>query len=170
MLIPTPHYGGFSACNHLEELTLQLGREILEIQKDNSINTKTTSVIDIIGSESVETTTIKTINWIGQLVNGLLRVVNPFPSHDFIAGTGSYPFNQPDLVNAFFHVACYHQKMELSVAKNAGSKQFIDFEVINSTTLGATSQLELSLIITELPIYIINQSDQTVTKAKPYLV
>lgn len=170
MIIPTPHYAGFTACNHVEELTLQLGREILEIQKDDSINTTTTSVIDIIGSESVETTTIKTIDWIGQLVNGRLKIVNPFPSHEFVTGTGNYPFDQTDLINAFFHVVCYQQKMELSVTKNVGSKQFIDFDVANSTTLGAASQLEISLTITDLPIYIINQSDQTVTKAKPYLV
>lgn len=170
MLIPTPHYAGFTACNHLEELTLQLGREILEIQKDNDINTKTTSVIDIIGSESLESVTIKTLDWIGQMTTGVLTIVNPFPTHEFIAGVGNYPFNQVNLVNAFFHVACYQQRMELSIPKNVGGKQFIEFDIANTTDFGATSQLEISLIITDLPIYIINQSDQTATKAKPYLV
>jgi len=169
MLIPTPHYAGFTACNHLEELTLQLAKEILEIQKDDSINTLNTKIIDITGSDTEEKQSINTTDWVGNLVNGVINVKNPFPNHDFVKGVADYPFNQSTLVNAFLHCAMYHQRMELSISKNTSSLQVIEFDIVNATSLGATSQLEISVTITGIPILIVNQSDQTIIKAKPYL-
>lgn len=171
MLLPEDHYPQFSTLTTLEELFLQLGKEILEVQKDSSINQNNTSVITITQDDNAETTAITTESWIGTLNdNGIIQIKNPFPDHVFTQGTGSYPFNQNVLVNAFFHVGMYLQKQELSIANNPGSKQLITFTVDNVAELGSTSQLELSLSANDYPITIINSNDQTVIKAKSYLL
>lgn len=171
MLLPANHYPQFSALTTLEELFLQLAKEILEVQKDSSINQNNTSVITITQDDNAETTAITTESWIGSLNdNGIIQVKNLFSEHTFTAGTGDYPFNQNTLVNAFYHVGMYLQRQELSIAKNPGSKQLITFTVDNVAELGATSQLELSMTATDYPITITNNSDQTIVKAKPYLL
>ena len=170
MLIPIPHYPQFSDCDHLEKLVLQLAREILEVQKDAAINTSNTELIDISGSEKMELLTIKTSNWLGNWNNGSLLVNNPFPTHSFTAGSGSYPFNQTTLVNAFFHTAMYLHKQELLIAKNVASKQCVVFDLTSVDTIGDSQQLDLSVTITDLPITISNSSSLTTSLAKPYLV
>lgn len=170
MLLPTEHYPQFSEVTTLEGLVLQLAREILEIQKDSSINTANVELIDIDPSEKNEIVDISTSNWTGNWQNGLLIVNNPFPSHVFTAGIGSYPFNQTTLVNAFFHISMYLHKQELSVAKNVANKQCVSFSINSVTEIGDPQQLDLSVTISELPISVTNTNTQTTTTAKPYLI
>lgn len=170
MLLPENHYPQFSDCTTLESLVLQLAREILEAQKDSAINTANVELIDIDPSEKNEVIDIKTSNWTANWNNGLIVINNPFPSHTFTTGTGTYPFNQATLVNAFFHVAMFLHKNELSVSKNIASKQCVEFDITSVNEIGDPQQLEVSVTITELPITITNTPTSTSSSAKPYLV
>lgn len=169
MNITIPHYPGFQNCNYLEELTLQLGREVAEIQKNSNYNTQNEEIISIISSETNETCDIVCNNWIGQWVNGVFVVKNYFPTYNFPNGEGSYPFNRTNLCDAFFHVAIYQQKMEISTSKNPQKLGFISWDIKGEEEIGASNQCLISLEIMNLPITVSNQSDQTITKAKAYL-
>lgn len=168
MLITTPHYENFSSTS-LEELTLQLALKISDLQKDTAINTENSTIITVDNSVNNETANITANNWIGSVVNGVFTVKDFFPLYDFPVGVGSYPFNRGNICDALFHLIIYQHKQELSTAKNPGKVSFIDWGVTPETTIGASMQCAFSLNITDLPIIVTVQSDQTILKAKPYL-
>ncbi|MGL4497549.1 MAG: hypothetical protein ACRC78_11620, partial [Planktothrix sp.] len=99
-----------------------------------------------------------------------LMVKNFFPEFDFTPGVGLYPFNRSNIIDAFFHVAMYMQKQEISTAKNPTGNSYISWGIGQIDTMGAGFQGDLSLSITGLPIALTIQSDQTIIKAKPYLI
>lgn len=170
MLLPANHYPQFTDCTTVEGLLLQLAREILEVSKLSGSSSSNTDIIDISGSEKTETTSISTNGWMGNIDDGVIVVYNPFTSHVFTAGIGVYPFNQNDLVNAFFHVALYLQKQELSVSLNVASKQCIVVEVGTVNTIGDSQQLDVTVTITDFPLQINNSSSVTTSLAKPYIL
>lgn len=170
MNITTPHYEGFNNCNHIEELMLQLAKEIAEIQKDTNYNQQNETIIKVVSNETEEICSIECIDWLGQWINGVFSIKNYFPSYDFPIGVGVYPFNRSNLCDAFFHVAVFQQKQELSIAKNPQKLGFITWDITGQNTIGTVQQCLTSLTVTDLPIAITNQSDQTIIKAKPYLL
>lgn len=169
MQITTPHYEGFANSNYLEELLLQLGMKIADIQKDSSINTEQNTIISVNSNIDTETTNITCNGWIGTWNNGIFAVKNFFPAFDFSAGVGVYPFNRANICDAFFHIAMWQQKQEISTARNPGKVNFIDWGITSQSTIGASMQADISLNVTDLPILVTVQSDQTIIKAKPYL-
>lgn len=169
MLIPAPHYEDFSDSLTLEELLLQLAMKIADIQKNSTLNTENASIITISSNINTENASITCNGWVGSWINGVLTVKNFFPNYDFTTGVGAYPLNRTNICDALFHVAVYQQKQELSTIKNPGKAQFIDWGLTTQTTIGAAYQTDISLNITDLPITITVEADQTIIKAKPYL-
>lgn len=144
MQIPLDVYTGFTNANHLEELTLQLGRRILSIQKNPDYNSGIQDIISIVSDEETETIEITCEGWEASLVNGIFKIKNYFSVYDFPTGSGSYPFNRAELCDAFFHCASYQQLMELNLTKNPGDgNQFISISINNTDTKGRSLNYEM---------------------------
>lgn len=170
MIIQTPHYQGLNTSNHIEELLVQLAMKMGDLQASANNNDNNSFVITTDVSFNNETAKITTNQWVGTWVDGDFIVKNYFPSFSFPAGVGTYPFNRSNICDAFFHVAMFQQKMELSTAKNPGKVAFIDWSIANAISMGATQQAEITLNISDLPVLVTVNSDTTSIKAKPYLI
>lgn len=172
MIIPTPHYPQFATATHIEELALQLAREILEQQKTASSNLGNDNLITVDVNETKETATVKVVGNNGitaNFVDGMIKCKNYLGGFIFTPGEGSYPFDQTSLVDAFIHVAFYHQFQELNQSINPGEIQCVDYSIVSMDSIGSAQQLSIKINITDLPVIIVNGS-ATSSKAKPYLI
>jgi hypothetical protein len=166
MLITPSQYPQFPDTT-LESLTLSLARKILEVQKNPSLNLTNDSINTIVEDITKETVTVTLTGLEGNITNGIIEIKNYF-NFDFSDGTGEYPYNRTNLVDAFFHVLAYQQKQELLIAKNPGSKVCCDFTIDNVTEMNMALQLTINCGLTDYPIMIDNTNNST--SAKPYLI
>lgn len=166
MLITASQYPQF-ADTTLESLTLSLAKKILEVQKSPSLNATNDMIIAIIENLTDEICNVTLTGLQGTIVDGVITVKNYF-AYDFTDGIGDYPFDRVNLVDAFFHVLMYHQKYELMIASNPGSKQCLDYDLTNVTEMNQTQPLIINCSLTDYPISVNNLNSST--SAKPYLV
>jgi hypothetical protein len=166
MLITASQYPQFSDTT-LESLTLSLAKKILEVQKSPSLNLTNDTIITITENLTDEVCNVTLTELQGQIVDGVITVKNYF-AFNFTDGIGDYPFDRTNLVDAFFHILMYHQKHELMIAKNPGSKQCLDYDLTNVTEMNQTQPLIINCSLTDYPINVNNSNSST--SAKPYLI
>jgi hypothetical protein len=166
MLITASQYPQFSDTT-LESLTLSLAKKILEVQKSPSLNLTNDTIITITENLTDEVCNVTLTGLQGVIVDGVITVKNYF-SFNFTDGIGDYPFDRTNLVDAFFHVLMYHQKHELMIAKNPGSKQCLDYDLTNVTEMNQTQPLIINCSLTDYPINVNNSNSST--SAKQYLI
>jgi hypothetical protein len=166
MLITASQYPQFSDTT-LESLTLSLAKKILEVQKSPSLNLTNDTIITITENLTDEVCNVTLTGLQGVIVDGVITVKNYF-GFNFTDGIGDYPYDRTNLVDAFFHVLMYHQKHELMIAKNPGSKQCLDYDLTNVTEMNQTQPLIINCSLTDYPINVNNSNSST--SAKPYLI
>ena len=166
MLITASQYPQFSDTT-LESLTLNLAKKILEVQKSPSLNLTNDTIIKIDENLTNETCNVTLTGLQGTIVNGVITVKNYF-GFNFTDGIGTYPFDRTNLVDAFYHILMYHQKYELMISSNSGSKQCIDYDLTNVTEMNQTQPLIINCSLTDYPINVNNSNSST--SAKPYLI
>jgi hypothetical protein len=166
MLITASQYPQFSDTT-LESLTLSLAKKILEVQKSPSLNLTNDTIITITENLTDEVCNVTLTGLQGVIVDGVITVKNYF-AFNFTDGIGDYPFDRTNLVDAFFHVLMYHQKHELMIAKNPGSKQCLDYDLTNVTEMNQTQPLIINCSLTDYPINVNNSNSST--SAKQYLI
>jgi hypothetical protein len=166
MLITASQYPQFSDTT-LESLTLSLAKKILEVQKSPSLNLTNDTIITITENLTDEVCNVTLTELQGQIVDGVITVKNYF-GFNFTDGIGDYPYDRTNLVDAFFHVLMYHQKHELMIAKNPGSKQCLDYDLTNVTEMNQTQPLIINCSLTDYPINVNNSNSST--SAKQYLI
>lgn len=166
MLITASQYPQFPDTT-LESLTLSLAKKILEVQKSPSLNLTNDMIIKIDEDLTTEVCNVTLTGLQGTIVNGVIIVKNYF-GFNFTDGIGSYPFDRTNLVDSFFHVLMYHQKHELMIANNPGSKQCVDYDLTNVTEMNQTQPLIINCSLTDYPINVNNSNSST--SAKPYLI
>ena len=166
MLITASQYPQFSDTT-LESLTLSLAKKILEVQKSPSLNLTNDTIITITENLTDEVCNVTLTGLQGVIVDGVITVKNYF-AFDFTDGIGDYPYDRTNLVDAFFHVLMYHQKHELMIAKNPGSKQCLDYDLTNVTEMNQTQPLIINCSLTDYPINVNNSNSST--SAKNYLI
>jgi hypothetical protein len=166
MLITASQYPQFSDTT-LESLTLSLAKKILEVQKSPSLNLTNDTIITITENLTDEVCNVTLTGLQGVIVDGVITVKNYF-AFNFTDGIGDYPYDRTNLVDAFFHVLMYHQKHELMIAKNPGSKQCLDYDLTNVTEMNQTQPLIINCSLTDYPINVNNLNSST--SAKPYLI
>jgi hypothetical protein len=165
MLITASQYPQFSDTT-LESLTLSLAKKILEVQKSPSLNLTNDTIITITENLTDEVCNVTLTGLQGVIVDGVITVKNYF-AFNFTDGIGDYPYDRTNLVDAFFHVLMYHQKHELMIAKNPGSKQCLDYDLTNVTEMNQTQPLIINCSLTDYPINVNNSNSST--SAKQYL-
>jgi hypothetical protein len=166
MLITASQYPQFSDTT-LESLTLSLAKKILEVQKSPSLNLTNDTIITITENLTDEVCNVTLTGLQGVIVDGVITVKNYF-GFNFTDGIGDYPYDRTNLVDAFFHVLMYHQKHELMIAKNPGSKQCLDYDLTNVTEMNQTQPLIINCSLTDYPINVNNSNSST--SAKNYLI
>jgi hypothetical protein len=166
MLITASQYPQFSDTT-LESLTLSLAKKILEVQKSPSLNLTNDTIITITENLTDEVCNVTLTGLQGVIVDGVITVKNYF-AFNFTDGIGDYPYDRTNLVDAFFHVLMYHQKHELMIAKNPGSKQCLDYDLTNVTEMNQTQPLIINCSLTDYPINVNNSNSST--SAKQYLI
>jgi hypothetical protein len=166
MLITASQYPQFSDTT-LESLTLSLAKKILEVQKSPSLNLTNDTIITITENLTDEVCNVTLTGLQGVIVDGVITVKNYF-AFNFTDGIGEYPYDRTNLVDAFFHVLMYHQKHELMIAKNPGSKQCLDYDLTNVTEMNQTQPLIINCSLTDYPINVNNLNSST--SAKQYLI
>ncbi len=166
MLITASQYPQFSDTT-LESLTLSLAKKILEVQKSPSLNLTNDTIITITENLTDEVCNVTLTGLQGVIVDGVITVKNYF-AFNFTDGIGEYPYDRTNLVDAFFHVLMYHQKHELMIAKNPGSKQCLDYDLTNVTEMNQTQPLIINCSLTDYPINVNNSNSST--SAKNYLI
>lgn len=166
MLITASQYPQFSDTT-LESLTLSLAKKILEVQKSPSLNLTNDTIITITENLTDEVCNVTLTGLQGVIVDGVITVKNYF-GFNFTDGIGDYPYDRTNLVDAFFHVLMYHQKHELMIAKNPGSKQCLDYDLTNVTEMNQTQPLIINCSLTDYPINVNNSNSST--SAKQYLI
>ena len=165
MLITASQYPQFSDTT-LESLTLSLAKKILEVQKSPSLNLTNDTIITITENLTDEVCNVTLTGLQGVIVDGVITVKNYF-AFNFTDGIGDYPYDRTNLVDAFFHILMYHQKHELMIAKNPGSKQCLDYDLTNVTEMNQTQPLIINCSLTDYPINVNNSNSST--SAKQYL-
>jgi hypothetical protein len=166
MLITASQYPQFSDTT-LESLTLSLAKKILEVQKSPSLNLTNDTIITITENLTDEVCNVTLTGLQGVIVDGVITVKNYF-AFNFTDGIGDYPYDRTNLVDAFFHILMYHQKHELMIAKNPGSKQCLDYDLTNVTEMNQTQPLIINCSLTDYPINVNNSNSST--SAKQYLI
>lgn len=166
MLITPSLYPQF-ADTTLESLTLSLAKKILEVQKSPSLNATNDMIITITENLTDEVCNVTLTGLQGTIVDGVITVKNYF-GFNFTDGIGDYPFDRTNLVDAFYHVLMYHQKYELMIASNSGSKMCIDYDLTNVTEMNQMQPLIINCSLTDYPINVDNSNSST--SAKPYLI
>ena len=166
MLITPSQYPQF-ADTTLESLTLSLAKKILEVQKSPSLNATNDMIITINENLTDEVCNVTLTGLQGTIVDGVITVKNYF-GFNFTDGIGDYPFDRTNLVDAFYHVLMYHQKYELMIASNSGSKMCIDYDLTNVTEMNQMQPLIINCSLTDYPINVDNSNSST--SAKPYLI
>jgi hypothetical protein len=169
MDIPAAVYPDFPQVTSLEELTLAMARLILSRQKDLNFNPDNKDYISISVDEEEETATVNLENLGCQIDNGNISVENYFSISSFQQGTGSYPFNQADLLSAFVHCTLYQNAIEVNRTTNLNED--IKYLEVNIAHEGWGSRYPLSLTInmTGIPITVSLVGGSSQSKGKPYL-
>jgi len=173
MLLPQSHYPDFSGITTLEELTLSMARKILETQKSTVNNPSAFDLIDINCNEETSKINIEINGLRGKVDdNGVIKIEEVFREVNFQEGTGSYPFNRNELLDAFFHLALFHmiQEKNTGINQDAEVNQYIDISVGTSSLALSSYPLDINISIADYPAILTPQSTGgSLCKAKIYL-
>lgn len=171
MLLPqTGVYPDFTSELTLEELTLSMARLILNHQKSSVTNANNIDRISITTDEEAETTSVSFEGAEAEWVDGEIVLYNYLTGITFTAGTGTYPYNRANLVDAFFHLILTQSKYELNRDYNPDiDTRFVDYSVGKGEPTTNSKPVVVSASLTDYPLVITLANGTSVSKAKPYL-
>jgi hypothetical protein len=162
-------YPDFPTEASLEELTLSMARKILENQKDMSLNPNNNDYISLSLDEEEEVATVDFEGAECELIDGILVAKNYFSGATFAEGTGSYPYDRTELVDAFMHCALHQNAMEISRAANFNQDiKYVNVSIVQGEW-GVGQSLRISINLTNIPIVVELHEGYSRTKSKPYL-
>ncbi|MFY7802000.1 MAG: hypothetical protein ACOVQ7_01090 [Limnoraphis robusta] len=171
MLLPEQGiYPNFTSELTLEELTLSMARSILNYQKSSVTNGNNIDRISITTDEEAETTTVAFEGAEAEWVEGEIVLHNYLTNVTFTAGTGDYPYNRTNLIDAFFHLVLVQSKYELDRNFNSDIEtRFIDYSIGKGEPTSNTKPVIVSANLTDYPLVITLAGGSSSSKAKPYL-
>ncbi len=171
MLLPSAGiYPDFTSELTLEELTLSMARLILSYQKSSVTNANNIDRITITTDEEAETTTVAFEGAEAEWVEGEIVLYNYLTGITFTTGTGTYPYNRANLVDAFFHLILTQSKYELNRDYNPDiDTRFIDYSVGKGEPTTNSKPVVVSASLTDYPLVITLANGSSSSKAKPYL-
>lgn len=153
----------------LEALTLAMGRQLLQRQKDLVINVTGKNIMDLTLDEEESVVNLSIDELEGFIDDGAIKVVDPFLGN-FQAGTGSYPFNQSNLCSALLHLIMYQHAYEFSPTFNPEpAKKHCDFSIGPNTRGSGTYPLIFTITLTDYPV-IVDYTNGMTSTAQPYLL
>lgn len=166
-------YPNFSGITTLEELTLAMARKILEVQKSTVNNPSAFDLIDINCNEETSKINIEVNGLRGEIDdNGVIKIEEVFREVSFQQGTGDYPFNRSQLLDAFFHMTLFHmfQEKKTGVNQDAEVNQYVTVNIGTSDVTLSSYPLDVSISIVDYPVIFTPQSTGgSLCKAKIYL-
>ncbi|MCG5058444.1 MAG: hypothetical protein KA714_10695 [Limnoraphis sp. WC205] len=171
MLLPEQGiYPNFTSELTLEELTLSMARSILNYQKSSVTNGNNIDRISITTDEEAETTTVAFEGAEAEWVDGEIVLVSYLTGITFTAGTGTYPYNRANLVDAFFHLILTQSKYELNRDYNSDIEaRFVDYTITKGEPTSNVKPVVVSCNLTDYPLVITLANGSSSSKAKPYL-
>ncbi len=169
MILPENHYPDYSSVNTLESLILTFARAILITQRNSSFNSDGLDYIDFVTNEESQSCSINVGGLRARIdESGLISVNNPFNA-TINPGTGSYPFNRTNLLDAFFHCCCFAQKLESDSNFNLSDTAYFSVS-ISSQAVKSNYSLDVKVDISDFPLNSTVLPDGTVNfEAKEYL-
>lgn len=168
MQITTP-YQGFSATS-LEELSIQLLRKVIELQKSSTANTQNVDIATFDANELTEAAN-GTLDIEASVIDGELVARDYFSSNPVTPASGAiYPFNRTTLVDACLHCLLWQHKQELSLAVNSTGQKYISASFEGETEVNNSNSLLVSITLTGIPISVTYSGGVSTTKAKNYLL
>ncbi len=171
MLLPSAGiYPDFTSELTLEELTLSMARLILSYQKSSVTNANNIDRITITTDEEAETTTVAFEGAEAEWVEGEIVLHNYLTNVTFTSGTGDYPYNRTNLIDAFFHLILTQSRYELDRNFNPDiESRFIDYSIGKGEPTSNTKPVVVSANLTDYPLVITLAGGSSSSKAKPYL-
>lgn len=162
-------YPDFPTETTLEELTLSMARKILSQQKDLTLNPTNKDYISISIDEETELGSVDLDALEVDVVEGILTGQNYFEGATFQAGTGIYPFNRQNLVDAFIHCALLQNAMEINRVANPDQDLKYITVSMSQGDWGVGLPLRLTINMANIPILVELDGGFSKTKARPYL-
>ena len=171
MLLPsTGIYPDFTSETALEELTLSMARTILNYQKSSVTNGNNIDRISISTDEEAETTSVAFEGVEAEWVGGEIVLHNYLTSVTFTTGTGDYPYNRANLIDAFFHLVLVQSKYELDRNFNPDIEtRYLDYAISQGEPTSNTKPVIVGANLTDYPLIITLSGGSSSSKAKPYL-
>lgn len=169
MLITAAQYPDFTTETHLEELTLNMARQIV-VWSRGSQNTEGIDFVSASTDEEAETTTIGFSELRAEIVGGTIKIKDYFAGAGFQAGTGAYPFDRTSIVDAFFHLAIYQHNFELRTANNPEEDNiFIEWDVAGIDAQTLTEGVSANIALNDYPVIFTLNNGSLCSVARPYL-
>ena len=171
MLLPLQGiYPDFTNELTLEELTLSMARSILNYQKSSVTNANNIDRISITTDEEAETTTAAFEGAEAEWLEGEIVCFDYLTGITFATGTGSYPYNRANLIDAFFHLVLVQSRYELDRNFNPDIEtRFLDYTIGQGEPTSNTKPVIVSANLTDYPLVITLSGGSSSSKAKPYL-